>query len=125
MYITHSSESPPALSERRPVARVEGKVRGSEDPKIGLSLDAPVPVRALAGFRRISLKPGEHQVVGFTLAPRALSIVDPNGQRIIEPGTLDIAVGGKQPGFKGVADASTTQARTTRARMTGARVVVK
>jgi beta-glucosidase len=85
----------------------------------------PVPVRALAGFRRISLKPGERQVVGFTLAPRALSIVDPNGQRIIEPGTLDITVGGKQPGFTGVADASTTQARTTRTRMTGARVVVK
>jgi beta-glucosidase len=86
---------------------------------------APVPVRALAGFTRVALKPGERANVHFALTPRSLAIVNDDGHRVVEPGVLQIAVGGKQPGFKGLADAATTQVVTTKVQVTGERVVVK
>ena len=69
----------------------------------------PVPIRSLVGFGRIHLKPGERQQVSFTLTPRQLSVIDNNGKRVLEPGRFRIEVGGKQPGFKGTADAATTE----------------
>jgi beta-glucosidase len=68
----------------------------------------PVPIRALAGIKRVALKPGEKQTVTFTLKPDQMSVVDDNGKRLIEPGEFLISVGGKQPGFTGSADASST-----------------
>jgi len=61
-----------------------------------------VPIRSLEGFERIALKPGEKKFVEFILMPRQLS----------PPGDVEIAVGGKQPGFRGAADASTTRVLT-------------
>ena len=90
------------------------------------ALDAgpAAPVRTLAGFQRIHLQPGEHRPVSFTLGPRALSLVDETGERSVAPGAYEISVGGKQPGFRGLADAATTEVLTTRVRVTGARVVI-
>ncbi|MCX6537687.1 MAG: glycoside hydrolase family 3 C-terminal domain-containing protein [Acidobacteria bacterium] len=85
----------------------------------------PVPIRSLQGFERITLKPGEQRTVRFTLAPRQLSLVDKNMQRVIEPGVFEIAVGGKQPGFKGRADAATTQVVTGRFEVTGSTYSVR
>jgi len=51
--------------------------------------------RSLAGFRRVTLAPGQRQTVEFTLPPGT-------------PGTYEISIGGKQPGFKGPLDAATT-----------------
>jgi len=68
----------------------------------------PVPIRSLAGINRISLKPGEKQTLTFAIKPEQLSIIDNNGKRIVEPGEFVVTVGGKQPGFKGYADAATT-----------------
>ena len=51
------------------------------------------PVEQLRGFHRISLKPGEKTTVEFTLTPDALSILDINMNRVVEPGTFDILVG--------------------------------
>jgi beta-glucosidase len=67
---------------------------------------APVPIRSLAGFRRISLAPGERKPVTFPLTPRALSFVDPHGRRVLEPGSFTIAVGGAQPDGPGGAYAT-------------------
>jgi beta-glucosidase len=64
-------------------------------------------VRTLAGFERVSLSPGERTSVRFAVAPRYLS-----GGPLALPGELRLAVGGKQPGFAGVADAPTTGVRT-------------
>jgi beta-glucosidase len=50
---------------------------------------------ALAGVERVSLRARERKVVQFTVTPRDL-------------GTIEISVGGKQPGLKGVLDATTT-----------------
>ena len=74
----------------------------------------PVPIRSLAGIKRIALKPNEKQTVTFTVKPDQMSVTDDNGKRLIEPGEFLISVGGKQPGFTGNADASTTSVVTAK-----------
>ena len=61
------------------------------------------PIRSLQGFERVNLQPGEKKTVEFTLTPRQLG-----------SGSIEVAVGGKQPGFHGAADAATTQVVTGR-----------
>jgi beta-glucosidase len=56
------------------------------------------PLRALAGFKRVHLAPGEARRVAFSLDARALSQVDATGARRVEPGIYRISVGGGQPG---------------------------
>ena len=68
----------------------------------------PVPIRNLAGIKRLSLKPGEKQTVAFALTPHQMSLINNEGKRVIEPGQFLVTVGGKQPGFSGRADAKTT-----------------
>jgi beta-glucosidase len=85
----------------------------------------PVPIRSLEGFQRVALRAGEEKTVSFTLSPRELSIVGNDGQRSVAPGDLEIAVGGKQPGFTGAADASTTEVLTRKARITGAAKILE
>jgi len=48
-----------------------------------------------------------------------MSVIDDQGNRVIEPGEFLISVGGKQPGFSGYADAKTTGLVTTRFSVTG------
>jgi len=85
--------------------------------EVGASV--PVPVRALQGFRRISLKPGEKRTVSFVLEPRQISVINAQAKRVVEPGTIEISVGGKQPGFKGVADTHTSGVVIGRFALTG------
>jgi len=84
-----------------------------------VAASAPVPIRTLAGIRRVTLRPGEKQSVSFTIDPRQMSIIDNNGKRVIEPGEFLISVGGKQPGFTGRADAQTTSVVTGKFSATG------
>jgi beta-glucosidase len=51
------------------------------------------PVEELRGFKRIALKPGERQTVEFKLSPDALSLLDVNMNRLVEPGAFDVMVG--------------------------------
>ena len=62
-----------------------------------LTASVPTPIRQLAGFERIHLKPGQTQRVEFTVTPRQLSVINNKGQRVVEPGEFQIAVGGRQP----------------------------
>ncbi|HEY8618214.1 glycoside hydrolase family 3 protein [Phenylobacterium sp.] len=55
------------------------------------------PLRSLQGFERIHLKRGETRTVRFTLQDRALSVVAADGARAIEPGPVEVWVGGGQP----------------------------
>jgi len=84
-----------------------------------LTTSAPVPIRSLAGIKRVSLKPGEKQNVAFTLLPNQMSLINNNGKRVIEPGQFVISVGGKQPGFSGGADVKTTETISARFAVTG------
>ncbi len=72
------------------------------------SASVPVAIRSLAGFDRIALKPGEKRKVSFNISPRQMSVIDNDGNRMIEPGEFEVSVGGKQPGSSGNADARTT-----------------
>jgi len=51
-----------------------------------VAASAPVPIRTLVGFDRISLRPGEKRTVTFTITPRQMSLIDAGGKRVIEPG---------------------------------------
>jgi beta-glucosidase len=62
-----------------------------------LAASVPVPLRQLAGFKRIHLAPRETKAVTFTVTTHQLSLIDDTGQRIVEPGTFEVAIGGRQP----------------------------
>jgi beta-glucosidase len=84
-----------------------------------VAASAPVPIRSLAGIKRVFLKPGEKRNVQFTLAREQMTVIDDQGKRVIEPGEFMVSVGGKQPGFAGRADAQTTGAIIGRFVVTG------
>ena len=74
-----------------------GKVKGDEVVQLyvhDLVASVTQPVRVLRGFRRVSLAPGEKKTVEFKLGPAELSLVDEAMQRVVEPGTFDVMVGG-------------------------------
>jgi beta-glucosidase len=56
------------------------------------------PLRALRGFKRLHLAPGETQHVTFTLKARDLSIVNDKGEHVVAPGEYNVFVAGAQPG---------------------------
>jgi len=51
------------------------------------------PVEQLAGFERITLKPGEKKTVEFTVSPDMLSLVNVDMHRVVEPGVFELMVG--------------------------------
>src|SRR6185369_1513491 len=59
---------------------------------------APVPIRTLVGFDRLSLRPKEKRAVTFTITPRQMSLIDDSGKRVIEPGEFLLNIGGGQHG---------------------------
>jgi len=56
------------------------------------------PVRALAGFRRVSLKPGEARTVEFQLTPKELGLYNKDMKFVVEPGKFRVFVGGSSVG---------------------------
>jgi beta-glucosidase len=84
---------------------VEADVRNttgiSADEVAELYLECPLssgaPLRALKGFERVHLAPGETRHVAFKLNPRDLSQVTEKGEHRIMPGSYTVFVGGSQP----------------------------
>ncbi len=76
-----------------------GKSEGDEVVQLYLSFpNVPgAPLRALRGFKRVHLKPGESQKVHFELKERDLSMVSEAGEPIIAEGKYSVSVGGGQP----------------------------
>ena len=56
--------------------------------------------RQLKGFQRIHLEPGETKTVAFELAADDLAIIDRHQERVTEPGTFRLTVGGLQSTFE-------------------------
>ena len=56
-------------------------------------------VMELKDFDRISLAPNETKHVSFTLTPYELSLLNATMDRVVEPGTFKISVGGMSPSF--------------------------
>ena len=51
------------------------------------------PIKALKGFERVTLKPGERRTLRFTLGPDAFSLWNLDMREVVEPGDFDILVG--------------------------------
>jgi beta-glucosidase len=85
----------------------------------------PVAIRSLQGFERVHLAAGETRRVTFTLTPRNMALIDDEGRRAVEPGEFKVAVGGRQPGSSGGADASTSGVVEGRFVVTGTSVVAR
>ena len=56
------------------------------------------PVRALAGFRRVSLKPGEARTLDFQLTAKELGLYNRDMKFVVEPGKFRVFVGGSSVG---------------------------
>jgi beta-glucosidase len=76
-----------------------GDREGDEVAQVYLTFpDVPgAPLRALRGFKRVHLKPGESQQVEFQLKDRDLMMVTTDGDPIISQGKYTISIGGGQP----------------------------
>lgn len=87
-----------------------GKMAGDEVVQLYLThkADTSGPARTLVGFNRIHLTENETKTVDFTITPKQYAIITSDGKASMKFGAINICVGGKQPGFKGVADTSTT-----------------
>jgi beta-xylosidase len=77
--------------------RNTGEVAGAE--VVQLYLSDPVsqvvrPVRWLAGFARVPLEPAEARRVAFRLHADRTSFTGLSGKRIVEPGDIEVAIGG-------------------------------
>ena len=56
------------------------------------------PVRALAGFRRVSLKPGEARTLELPLTGKELGLYNKDMEFVVEPGKFRVFVGGSSVG---------------------------
>jgi len=56
------------------------------------------PVRELAGFQRVTLRPGEKRTLEFTLGPERLGLYDREMRWVVEPGLFEVRVGTSSEG---------------------------
>ena len=56
------------------------------------------PVKALKGFLRIHLQPGESKIITFRLKQSDLAVWDANQEWRVEPGKYTVTVGGDSSG---------------------------
>jgi len=120
----HPGESLPVSVE----VKNSGAVSGDEVAELylrRLNSPVPVPIRSLVGFSRVNLRPGEVKVLRFEITPRMASVIDNDGRRVTLPGKFRIEVGGKQPGFRGAADATSTEVLSAEFEITGAAMLVE
>ena len=74
-----------------------GKRAGAEVVQLYVRDDVATvtrPVRALRGFQRVELAPGESKTVKFTLGFEDLAMYDAAMKRVVEPGSFTVFAGG-------------------------------
>jgi len=76
-----------------------GSLLGDEVAQFYLSFPnvAGAPIRALRGFQRIHLEPGQSKRLQFQLTPRDISMVTEAGEPVVAEGKYSVSVGGGQP----------------------------
>ena len=76
-----------------------GKRAGDEVAQLYLRFPerAGAPLRALRGFHRVHLNPGQSQRIQFDLKPRDLSMVTEQGEIVVPAGKYSLSIGGGQP----------------------------
>ncbi|GAL62631.1 glycoside hydrolase family 3 C-terminal domain-containing protein [Algibacter lectus] len=75
-------------------------------------------IRTLVSFDRVHLAAGETKTLNYKLDAEQYAWVSSKGKKILEPGNVLLSVGGKQPNFTGVADASSTSVLKKRVLLT-------
>lgn len=73
-----------------------GKVEGTEVVQLyvrDVISSVTTPVKALKGFKRISLKPGESGVVSFKLDSKELALWNREMKQVVEPGEFNVMIG--------------------------------
>jgi beta-glucosidase len=93
-----------------------GKREGDEVAQLYLSFPSVpgAPLRALRGFKRVHLNPGESQKVRIELKDRDLSMVTEAGEPIIAEGVYSVSIGGGQPDTGAPAVTGTFQIKGTK-----------
>lgn len=89
-----------------------GKYDGDEVVELYVSLpesNLKTAILSLQGFKRIHLKAGETKLVEFTLKPLQISARNKDNFAVVEAGTVQISVGGKQPDAKSIASKEVIQ----------------
>jgi beta-glucosidase len=74
-----------------------GKRAGDEIVQLYLRDDVASttrPVRALRGFQRVTLAPGQAKTLVFTLDEEDYALLDARFRRVVEPGTFTVFAGG-------------------------------
>jgi beta-glucosidase len=88
--------TPDGSADIRCSVRNTGTVAGDEVVQLYLrdKLGSVVqPVMRLAGFRRVTLAPGEETEVVFRITREQLQLVDASSQWVVEPGTFQVMIG--------------------------------
>ncbi len=75
-------------------------------------------IRTLVSFDRVHLAAEETKILNYKIDAEQYAWVNSEGKKILEPGNVLLSVGGKQPGFKGVADTSSTSVLKKRVLLT-------
>ena len=92
-----------------------GKIPGDEVAELYLSFPdiAGAPIRALRGFQRIHLEPGQLRTLHFDLKPGDMSMVTEAGEPVIPEGTYSMSVGGGRPNTGAATVAGTFEVKGT------------
>lgn len=58
------------------------------------------PVKALKGFKKVNLKPGQVKTITFELGPDELSLLNEDMEPVVEPGIFEVMIGGLKKSFE-------------------------
>lgn len=78
----------------------KGKIKGDEVAQLYLvnqDKNIKTSLKALKGFQRLTLAPGEGKILKFVLPASELNYIDVNGSKIMLKGNIQLAIGGSQP----------------------------
>jgi beta-glucosidase len=78
----------------------DGKTESDEVVQLYIRHDIPkiiTPIFSLKGIKRVHLKARETSKVSFVITPELMSIIDNDGNELIESGTVTVFIGGSQP----------------------------
>jgi beta-glucosidase len=98
LAVTPEQIGPGAAATVKVTVKNTGKVAGDEVAQLYIhDVVASVtrPRRALKGFQRVTLKPGESRELTFALTPAELSFIGEDMKRVVEPGSFEVFVGGR------------------------------
>jgi len=93
-----------------------GKLGGDEVVQLYITDDkasTDVPQFTLNGIKRIRLAPGQSETVKFSISPDMLMMVNDKGEKVLEPGTFTISVGGSLPTQRSVTLGASPVQKTT------------